>query len=235
MPTRLLARTRWQKRAIDTPRSNGRPAATQREWQVIRLAVLLRARFRCQACQQRSALDVHHIVKRAQGGSDFDLDRLVALCRGCHDLTDAPYNKGRLVITPLGDGVFRVDRWWPTASRSARRDFHDVRGALDVRARHLHFVVVLLRADPKHAGGPVHGRSGALADAVAGEVNRFRSLSAVALRLTKRAVRETLGLPFDEGLAVLEDLYRHTLMTTADAEEGLRAFVEHRKPIWRDR
>jgi cyclohexa-1,5-dienecarbonyl-CoA hydratase len=77
--------------------------------------------------------------------------------------------------------------------------------------------------------------AGTLAEAVNAEVNRFRSMSSVALRLTKRAVRETLGLPFDEGLAVLEDLYRHTLMTTADAEEGLRAFVEHRKPIWRER
>ena len=79
---------------------------------MIRLAVVLRARFRCQACHQRAALDVHHVVKRAQGGSDFDLDRLVALCRPCHDLSDAPYIKGRLVITPLGDGNFRFDRLW---------------------------------------------------------------------------------------------------------------------------
>ena len=77
--------------------------------------------------------------------------------------------------------------------------------------------------------------AGTLVEAVDAEVNRLRGMSAVALRLTKRAVRETLGLPFDEGLAVLEDFYRHTVMTTADAEEGLRAFVEHRKPIWRDR
>jgi len=26
-----------------------------------------------------SRLEVHHVVKRAQGGADFDLDRLVAL------------------------------------------------------------------------------------------------------------------------------------------------------------
>ena len=76
---------------------------------------------------------------------------------------------------------------------------------------------------------------GTLADAVESEVSRFRTLSAVVLRLTKRAVRETQGLPFDDGLAVLEELYHHTLMTTADAEEGLRAFVEKRKPVWRDR
>jgi len=109
---RALTRRRPQKRTVDPPRSNGRPAATRSEWEVIRLAVVLRARFRCQACHQQAALDVHHVVKRAQGGSDFDLDRLVALCRRCHDLTDAPYIKGRLVITPLGDGIFRFDRRW---------------------------------------------------------------------------------------------------------------------------
>jgi cyclohexa-1,5-dienecarbonyl-CoA hydratase len=77
--------------------------------------------------------------------------------------------------------------------------------------------------------------SGTLAEAVDAEVGRFRALSAVVLRLTKRAVRDTQGLPFEDGLAVLEELYHHTLMTTADAEEGLRAFVEKRKPVWRDR
>jgi cyclohexa-1,5-dienecarbonyl-CoA hydratase len=77
--------------------------------------------------------------------------------------------------------------------------------------------------------------AGTVAEAVQAEVDRFRALSAVVLRLTKRALRETQGLPFEDGLAVLEELYHHTLMTTADAEEGLRAFVEKRKPVWRDR
>lgn len=77
--------------------------------------------------------------------------------------------------------------------------------------------------------------AGTLAEAVESEVGRFRALSSVVLRLTKRAVRETYRLPFDEGLGVLEELYHHDLMTTADAEEGLRAFMEKRKPVWRDR
>ena len=48
--------------------------------------------------------------KRAQGGSDFDLDRLVALRPPCHVQTDAPYARGRLIITPLGAGHFTVSR-----------------------------------------------------------------------------------------------------------------------------
>jgi len=53
--------------------------------------------------------DIDHVVKRSQGGSDFDLDRLVALCRACHDQTDAPLAAGRLIVTPLGDGRFAFD------------------------------------------------------------------------------------------------------------------------------
>jgi len=51
----------------------------------------------------------HHILKRSQGGSDFDLDQLVALCRWCHDQTDAPYELGRLVVSALGDGQSRFE------------------------------------------------------------------------------------------------------------------------------
>src|SRR5712691_9472317 len=98
-------------------RAKGRPAATVEEWAAIRRLVFRRARWRCQACGRWGALEVHHVVKRAQGGSDFDLDRLVALCPGCHAQTDAPYARGRLVITPLGGGRFTfeivqgTDKW----------------------------------------------------------------------------------------------------------------------------
>ena len=84
---------------------------------MIRRVVFRRARWRCQACGRWGALEVHHVVKRAQGGSDFDLDRLLALCPRCHAQTDAPYARGRLVITPHGDGRFicevirGADKW----------------------------------------------------------------------------------------------------------------------------
>jgi 5-methylcytosine-specific restriction endonuclease McrA len=91
------------------PRATGRPAATLEEWVAIIRVVLRRARWRCQACGRGGALEVHHVVKRSQGGSDSDLDRLVALCPPCHVQTDSPYVRGRLVITPLGDGRFSVE------------------------------------------------------------------------------------------------------------------------------
>lgn len=76
---------------------------------------------------------------------------------------------------------------------------------------------------------------GRLAEAVEAEVAGFRALSAAVLRLTKRALREASGLSFDHGLAALENIYNDDLMNTADAQEGLRAFLEKRPPVWRDR
>jgi 5-methylcytosine-specific restriction endonuclease McrA len=99
------------------PLALGRPSADLEAWREIRAQVLARAQWVCQACRIRTRLEVHHVVKRAQGGSDFDLDRLVALCSPCHAQTDAPYVRGRLVITPLGQGQFTftvvrgTDKW----------------------------------------------------------------------------------------------------------------------------
>ena len=99
------------------PLALGRPSATLKAWGEIRAQVLARAQWRCQACRLRTRLEVHHVVKRTRGGSDFDLDRLVVLCPACHAQTDAPYLRGRLVITPLGQGQFtftvvrETDKW----------------------------------------------------------------------------------------------------------------------------
>jgi hypothetical protein len=67
-----------------------------------------------------SALEVHHVVKRARGGSDFDLDRLVALCPPCHVQTDAPYARGRLVVMPSGSGRFIFELWEGTGKETSQ-------------------------------------------------------------------------------------------------------------------
>ena len=105
-PLGRRARVQWRRGGA---RAIGRPAASVSEWKLIRQTVLARAGCRCQTCGVRRRLDVHHVVKRAQGGSDFDLDQLVALCRWCHDQTDAPYERGRLLVTALGAGQFTFE------------------------------------------------------------------------------------------------------------------------------
>jgi cyclohexa-1,5-dienecarbonyl-CoA hydratase len=72
-------------------------------------------------------------------------------------------------------------------------------------------------------------------EAVESQLARFRARSAAVLHLTKRAVIESLDTTFETALGALEDLYRYELMTTEDAAEGLRAFLEKRTPVWRDR
>jgi 5-methylcytosine-specific restriction endonuclease McrA len=133
-----LRRAPWPRRQPDQPRARGRATASAEQWQAIRDVVLARAGWRCQACGRGGRLDVHHVVKRSQGGSDFDLDQLVALCRWCHDQTDAPYERGRLVVTAVGAGQFTfevVQRAWrgpvkpgPTSARVGKiRPFDDDR------------------------------------------------------------------------------------------------------------
>jgi cyclohexa-1,5-dienecarbonyl-CoA hydratase len=63
-------------------------------------------------------------------------------------------------------------------------------------------------------------------------LTRLRGLSAAALRATRRAMWAAEG-GWRERLARAEAIYRDELMTTHDASEGLRAFLEKREPVWR--
>jgi enoyl-CoA hydratase/carnithine racemase len=51
----------------------------------------------------------------------------------------------------------------------------------------------------------------------------------LALRLAKEAVSRALDLPLADGIRLEEDLYV-LLQTTRDREEGVRAFLAHRRP-----
>lgn len=66
-------------------------------------------------------------------------------------------------------------------------------------------------------------------------IEKLRTLSGAALRRAKRALRESRDLPVGDAHRRVHDLYLNDLMTTADAHEGLRAFVEKRPPSWRHR
>ena len=64
---------------------------------------------------------------------------------------------------------------------------------------------------------------------------RLRELSATALEMTRRALDLGNGRTIDKALKQVEDIYLHELMKTSDAGEGISAFIEKRKPVWRNR
>jgi len=64
-------------------------------------------------------------------------------------------------------------------------------------------------------------------------LDRFRGLSAAVLELARRALVESAGVPFEEGLSRVEDIYLNQLMSLRDPGEGLVAFMEKRAPAWK--
>ena len=64
-------------------------------------------------------------------------------------------------------------------------------------------------------------------------LGKLREKSPVVLRLTRRAIYRAFNLSFRSALANVTDIYLGSLMNTEDAVEGLRAFLEKRKPVWK--
>ncbi len=71
-----------------------------------------------------------------------------------------------------------------------------------------------------------------LAAAVDQTVQELLRLSPAALAVTKKAVYAWDAMHFDKGLARSEKIYLEELMKTADAQEGIRSFMEKRAPKW---
>jgi cyclohexa-1,5-dienecarbonyl-CoA hydratase len=66
-------------------------------------------------------------------------------------------------------------------------------------------------------------------------ISKFRDLSAMALEITRKAIDLGRGRSLDAALQQVENMYLHELMKTQDATEGIKAFIEKRKPVWRNR
>ncbi len=64
-------------------------------------------------------------------------------------------------------------------------------------------------------------------------VRKLREKSPIVLRLNRKAIYSGLDLDFRKALAKVTDLYLGQLMKTQDAVEGLKAFLEKRKPEWK--
>ena len=63
-------------------------------------------------------------------------------------------------------------------------------------------------------------------------MRRVTQLSAAAIAMAKKALYSWDAIHFDKGLARAEQIYLDELMKTADAQEGIAAFIERRRPKW---
>ena len=66
-------------------------------------------------------------------------------------------------------------------------------------------------------------------------VKRVSDQSGPVLQLLKRVIFEGTWRPFDQALKRAQDIYLNQLFELEDSQEGLRALIEKRKPVWKNR
>ncbi len=75
----------------------------------------------------------------------------------------------------------------------------------------------------------------ALAETVEALVHRISEQSGPVLSLIKRVIFDGTWKPFEEALKNSQDIYLNQLFELEDSQEGLRAMVEKRKPVWKNK
>jgi cyclohexa-1,5-dienecarbonyl-CoA hydratase len=66
-------------------------------------------------------------------------------------------------------------------------------------------------------------------------IKPYLSLSAEVIRIAKKTIKAGLMDELEPSLKAIEDIYLNELMKTADAQEGLQAFLDKRRPEWKNR
>ncbi|SRR5690349_8194932 len=74
-----------------------------------------------------------------------------------------------------------------------------------------------------------------LPNAVNEVLARIGEFSGPVLEMTKKVIGGAMGLPIAEAMKHAQDIYLNQLYALEDVQEGLRAVVEKRKPIWKNK
>jgi cyclohexa-1,5-dienecarbonyl-CoA hydratase len=82
------------------------------------------------------------------------------------------------------------------------------------------------------AAGLVNGVAEDPESLVAECIARVTQLSPAALAMAKKSFYAWDSIHFDKGLARAEQVYLDELMQTTDAQEGIKAYTERRRPQW---
>ncbi len=75
----------------------------------------------------------------------------------------------------------------------------------------------------------------ALKETVDALVKRISDQSGPVLKLLKQVIFEGTWRPFHEALKKAQNIYLNELFALEDSQEGLRALVEKRKPVWKNK
>jgi cyclohexa-1,5-dienecarbonyl-CoA hydratase len=71
--------------------------------------------------------------------------------------------------------------------------------------------------------------------AVNGFVSEIQANSPLIIRLNKQAVKQHLGMAFDDAMDSVSDLFLNKLLKTEDTLEGIDSFYGKRRPVWKNR
>ena len=64
---------------------------------------------------------------------------------------------------------------------------------------------------------------------------RIGQFSGPVLEMTKRVISSSIGKPLAEAMKKSQDIYLNQLYALEDVQEGLRAVVEKRQPVWKNK
>jgi len=74
-----------------------------------------------------------------------------------------------------------------------------------------------------------------LNDVVEGLVNKIGEFSGPVLEVTKKVINASQGRPIVEAMKMSQDIYLNQLQNLEDVQEGIRAVLEKRKPVWKNK
>jgi cyclohexa-1,5-dienecarbonyl-CoA hydratase len=66
-------------------------------------------------------------------------------------------------------------------------------------------------------------------------LERIAEFSGPVLEVTKKVIGGSIGRPLKEAMKTSQNLYLNELMNLEDVQEGLRAVIEKRKPVWKNK